>query len=117
MHSGRDVSADMILLPSGLHFVSFFSILVRARRISQQLQHLSKLTLKDLEKGEGISERGASPVPIVNNRPRNQTRYNDSEHEQTKTIAATITAIRSPCAELEGSNRWTIVSEKPLEHR
>ena len=112
-----DTLSDMLLVPSGLHFIMFFSILMRAHRISEQLRHLSTLTFRDIEKEGNVGGQRAISVPFANNMPRSQIGYSDSESARYKTITETITAIRSPCAELEGSHRWTIISEKPVDHR
>jgi hypothetical protein len=109
-----DAMADTLLPASSLHFISFFNILYRAHRISQQLRHLSTLTLRDIERGEKVSLR-VNSVKVADSAPKSPAAYSARECRR-KTMTETITAIRTPCAELEGSNRWTIVSEKSIDH-
>lgn len=112
----RFSSADSHLLSRVFHILSFFNVLVRAHKISLQLQHLSTLTLRDVEKGEAAStKRSGSPIFAISTPPIQQQAYGNGL-QRSKSITETITAIRSPCAELEGSNRWTIVSQKPIEY-
>ncbi len=116
---GFDALADMLLLSSVLHISCFFDILVRAHRITQQLRNLSTLTLRDIEANLDGGDERISPMPVKDSIPETKPegKIRSSVSEQRKTMTETITAIRTPCAELEGSNRWTIVSEKRAEHR
>ena len=111
-------NADLIFLCSLFHLLSFFNILIRAHKISLQLQHLSKLNLRDVERGEKSpikspksTKGGASSSEFQSARSKSVA---SKTSKRSKTSAKTITAIRNPCAELEGSHRWTIVSEKRI---
>lgn len=111
--------ADILLMSSVLHISCFFDILVRAHRITQQLRNLSTLSLRDIEANSNGSGERSSSMPVKESIPemKPEIKVRSSVSEQRKTVTETITAIRTPCAELEGSNRWTIVSEKRAEHR
>jgi hypothetical protein len=114
-HPNLKHMADIILLSSILHFSSYFNILVRAHRTSQQLRHLSTLGLSDTENGTDARSERVSSVGVVEGMPK--VHAPSTASDKRRTIRETMTLIRSPCAELEGSNRWTIVPEKRPEYR
>ena len=116
---GLNKLADIQFLSSVLHIACFFDILVRAHRITLQLRDLSALTLRDIEANSNGSDETISSMPVDESTPKMkaESKARSSVSEKRKTVTETITAIRTPCAELEGSNRWTIISEKRAEHR